>query len=291
MQKAGDIIPEICSVDKKDRAPDAEPYSMPTVCPSCGESTVRDEDGPAVRCTNSACPAQRVRNIAHFASRGTMNIDGLGESVVQLLCDSELVKTAADLYYLEPSELAGLERMGEKSAQNLVSALERSKSAGLVRLITALGIRQVGQKAAKSLASTFGDIERLFEVGKDELCAIDDIGEITAGCIVDYFAHPSTRELIDSLKAAGVSTTCEVAASGELPLSGKTFVITGTLPGMSRDEASELIESMGGKTSSSVSKKTDFVLAGEAAGSKLTKAETLGIAVISLDELKEMLGI
>lgn len=291
VQKAGDIIPEIAEVDKKSREASAVPYDMPHECPSCGERTVRDEDGPAVRCTNAACPAQRVRNIAHFASRGAMNIDGLGESIVSLLCESGMIETVADIYCLDKSELEKLDRMGEKSAQKLLDAIEKSKSRGLAALITALGIRQIGDKAAKALASKYGDIEKLFEASKDELTSIDDIGEITADCIIDYFAHPQTRKIIDSLKASGVVTVCDTAPDGkDLPLGGKTFVITGTLPSMSRDEASALIEANGGKVSSSVSKKTNYLLAGEAAGSKLAKAEQLGVEVIDFARLMEMIG-
>lgn len=289
VRKAGDIIPEIAEVDVKARDGSEIPFEMPEVCPVCGEPAVQDEGGAAIRCTNAACPAQLKRNLTHFASRDAMNIDGLGPALIGMLCDEGLVENCADLYRLNPTRLAELERMGEKSAENLIAAIETSKGAGLARLLYALGIRQVGSKAAAVLASEFKDIEAFFGVDRDALVAIGDIGEITADYIIDFFAHPQTRELIDSLKAAGVVTANEEAEMQSSLLEGLTFVITGTLEGMSRDEASELIEANGGKTSGSVSKKTSYVLAGEKAGSKLIKAQSLGVPVISLDELLKMI--
>lgn len=289
VRKAGDIIPEIAEVDLKARDGSERPFEMPSRCPVCGEPAVRDEGGSAVRCTNTACPAQLKRNIIHFASRDAMNIDGLGPSLIGILCDKGFVKNCADLYNLDSSELTELERMGEKSAKNLKAALEASKNAGLARLLYALGIRQVGTKAAALLAAEFGDIEAFFGVEREALIAIGDIGEITADYIIDFFAHPQTRELIDALKAVGVVTAEQPGEVQSDLLAGLTFVITGTLDGMSRDEASALIEKNGGKTSGAVSKKTSYVLAGEKAGSKLTKAQTLGLPIISLDEFLKMI--
>ena len=288
VQKAGDIIPEIVGVNKNLRPDGTEVYEFPKCCPACGEPVVRDEDEAAVRCTNGACPAQLLRNLEHFASRSAMDIEGMGPSVVKLLCDNGLVKNAADIYKLEASDIAPLERMGDKSAENLVRAVEVSKSRGLDRLIYALGIRQVGEKAAKLLASQFGDIERLFGATVEEMSAINDIGEITAQNVVDFFAHPQTREIIDELKAFGVVTVYEGAAKDDDRFAGKTFVLTGTLPTLSRNEASAIIEAHGGKVSSSVSKKTDYVLAGAEAGSKLAKAEALGLTIIDEAALFEM---
>lgn len=286
VQKAGDIIPEIVSVVLPLRPEGAAPYEMPRYCPSCGEPTVRDEEA-ATRCTNSACPAQLLRNLTHFASRDAMGIDGLGPALVSLLCEQGLIANVADLYALRADQIAPLDRMGEKSAQNLIDAIERSKSAGLDRLIYALGIRQIGEKAAQMLAAHFGDIEALFRVTEEELTEVEDIGAITAKSVIDYFSHPQTRVIVDALKAAGVLTTYTAEKTGDA-LAGLTFVLTGTLPTMTRDEASHLIEANGGKVSSSVSKKTSYLLAGSEAGSKLAKAESLGIPVIDENSLLEM---
>jgi len=288
VRKAGDIIPEIVGVNKALRPDDAAVYELPSRCPACGEPVVRDEDEAAVRCTNGACPAQLLRNLEHFASRDAMDIDGMGPSVVKSLCDNELVKNFADIYSLTAEDVSPLERMGEKSANNLIAAIEASKSRGLDRLIYALGIRQVGEKAAKLLADRFGDIERLFTATVEEMSEINDIGAITAQNVVDYFSHPQTRTIVDELKNAGVVTVYEKAESTDDRFAGKTFVLTGTLPTLSRSEASAIIEAHGGKVSSSVSKKTDFVLAGADAGSKLTKAESLGLTIIDENTLFEM---
>jgi len=288
VQKAGDIIPEVVGVNKKLRPDSAEVYELPKLCPSCGEPVVRDEDEAAVRCTNNACPAQLLRNLEHFASRDAMDIEGLGPSVVKLLCDNGLVSNVADIYKLKAEDISPLERMGDKSAENLVRAVEASKTRGLDRLIYALGIRQVGEKAAKLLASRFCDIEKLFTATVEEMSEINDIGAITAQNVVDYFSHPQTRTIVDELKALGVVTVFEGTQQADDRFAGKTFVLTGTLPSMSRSEASAIIEAHGGKVSSSVSKKTDYVLAGSDAGSKLAKAESLGIAVIDEATLLEM---
>ena len=288
VRKAGEIIPEIIGVNKDKRPYSAVPFQMPEKCPSCGEPIYRQEGEAAYYCTNSVCPAQLIRNLIHFVSRDAMNIDGLGSALIELLVSEGLVKDAADLYRLTAAPIAKLERMGEKSAANLINAIESSKNRGLDKLLFALGIRQIGEKAAKSLASAFGDIERFFSLTVDELCLVEDIGEITARGVVNYFSLPSTRVLIDSLKSLGVKTTFESAVT-DTRFAQKTFVLTGTLPSMTRDEASALIEKFGGKTSGSVSKKTAYVLAGEDAGSKLTKAQALGVTIIDEKTFLEML--
>ena len=288
LQKAGEIIPEVLSVNKAKRPADAVPFTMPTVCPECGSPVVRDEDGVALRCTSPECPAQRLRNIAHFASREAMDIEGLGISVCESLINSGLVKDASDLYYLEAEPVAQLDRMGDKSAKNLIAAIENSKQAGLARLLCAFGIRQVGQKAAKVLASYYGDLDELMAADAEALTTIPDIGGITAGFIVNWFGNPQSQDLIHKLRAAGVSFASREEKKDDR-FAGLTFVLTGTLRRFTRDEASAIIESFGGKASSSVSKKTAYVLAGENAGSKLTKAESMGIKIISEEEFEAMI--
>lgn len=288
VQKAGDIIPEVLKADSSSRCGTEIPYEMPSLCPSCGETVHHIDGEAALRCTNSACPAQLKRNIEHFASRGAMNIDGLGEAVVKLLIEAGLVKSAADLYELKAEQVEVLWRMGNKAAANLISAIERSKQAGLERLIYALGIRQVGQKAAMCLAEHYKSLDALSKASVEELSGIYDIGEVTARYIVDYFGHADNADMLSRLSSLGLKTTFEAETKGS-SLEGFSFVLTGTLPGMSRDEASELIRSHGGKVSSSVSKKTSYVLAGDDAGSKLQKAEALGVPVIDLDALKKMI--
>ena len=250
---------------------------------------MRDADeGAAVRCTNSACPAQLSRGIEHFASKDAMNIEGLGPQVVELLLSNHLICDAADLYALRAEDVATLERMGEKSAANLIAAIERSKSAGLERLIFALGIRSIGQVAAAALAARYRTLEACFAATKEELVSIEDFGEITADYVLNYFSHPQNLELCRRLSEAGVLTESTAAPAGDT-LAGLTFVLTGTLPDMSRDEASALIKAAGGKVTGSVSKKTSYVVAGEEAGSKLTKAQALGVTVIDQEELLRML--
>ncbi len=287
VRKAGDIIPEVVKANPEKRDGSEIEFNMPSVCPSCGEPVFRD-DGAAIRCTNGACPAQLSRSIEHFASKDAMNIDGLGPQVVDLLLKNELISNVADLYLLDSEQIEGLDRMGKKSAQNLISAIERSKSAGLERLIFALGIRNIGTVAAAALATRFGTLEACMNATVEELVAIEDFGEITAECVVNYFSHEQNLELCRKLIALGLTTASTATVSSTL-LEGKTFVITGTLPTMSRDEASALIKQNGGKCASSVSKKTDFVVAGEAAGSKLTKAQELGVKIIDEAELLRML--
>ena len=291
VQKAGDIIPEILRSLPERRRGDERPFEMPAVCPSCGHPVVQDDDGAgaAVRCVYPGCPAQNARAIIHFASKGAMNIDGLGPQIIELLLAEGKIRDAADLYRLKPEDLACLDRLGEKSAQNLVDAIEKSKSAGLERLIYALGIRQVGEVAAEAIARRFGNLDAVLAAGVDDFAAIRDIGEITASNLIEYFSSDAARDLLSRLTAAGVSgeAVSEPAAD---TLAGKTFVLTGTLPTMGRDEASSRIKAAGGRVSSSVSSRTDYVVAGEAAGSKLTRARELGIPVIDEAALLEMLG-
>ena len=288
VQKAGEIIPEIVEVVKDKRPEGTLPYTLPEVCPVCGAPVVRDEDGAALRCTGAECPAQLLRNLTHFASRDAMDIDGCGPAVVQQLVDSGLIRNAADLYSLHAADVAKLDRMGAKSAENLIRAIEKSKANDLSRLIYGLGIRQVGEKAAKVLASHFGTMDALMAATAEELTEIDDVGAITAQCIVDYLAQPQSRDLIARLRAADVnmeSTRQQV----DDRFKGMTFVLTGTLTRFDRKTAQAMIEERGGKASGSVSKKTTYVVAGEAAGSKLTKAQELGIPVLSEDEFANML--
>lgn len=289
LQKAGDIIPEIVSAFPDERDGSERPFSMPERCPSCGEPVFYDEDeGAAVRCTNSDCPAQRSRSIEHFASKNAMNIEGLGPQLVQALLAAGLIRSAADLYTLKAPDIASLERMGEKSARNLIDAIERSKSAGLERLIFALGIRNVGEVAGAALAARYGTLEACAEATAEDICRIPDFGTVTADCVVNYFSHPQNRELCRRLTELGVSTAA-VAVQVDNRFEGKTFVLTGTLPTMTRDEASALIKERGGKVAGSVSSKTSYVVAGEAAGSKLTKAQSLGVPVIDEAALLDML--
>ena len=276
------------SVNKEKRPADSVPFVMPSVCPECGSPVVRDEDGVALRCTSPECPAQRLRNIAHFASREAMDIEGLGISVCESLIASGLVNSAADLYYLEPQSVARLDRMGKKSAENLIASIEKSKDAGLARLVCAFGIRQVGQKAAKVLAAHFADLDSLIAADAEALTALPDIGEITAGFITEWFSKPQSMHLIGRLRDAGVSFESREERR-DSRFAGMTFVLTGTLEHFTRDEASAIIESYGGKSASSVSKKTSYVLAGENAGSKLIKAESLGVPVISEQDFAAMI--
>ena len=288
LQKAGEIIPEVLSVNKAKRPEGTVPFVLPSVCPECGSPVVRDEDGAALRCTSPECPAQRLRNIAHFASREAMDIEGLGISVCESLINSGLVRSAADLYYLDARQVAGLDRMGEKSAANLISAIDRSREAGLARLLCAFGIRQVGQKAAKVLATYYPDLDSLMAATHEELTAVPDIGSITADFILNWFANPQSQHLIGRLREAGVNFESHEEKKDDR-FAGLTFVLTGTLSRYTRDEAAAIIESYGGKSSGSVSKKTSYVLAGENAGSKLTKAESLGIPILSEAAFEEMI--
>lgn len=283
VQKAGEIIPEIVRVVPEKRPEDSTEYRFPTHCPVCGAPVARDEDGAHIRCTGAECPAQLLRNLTHFASRDAMDIEGLGPAVVESLVDAQFVRTPADLYDLDAQSVASLERMGQKSAENLIAAIERSKSNDLSRLLFAFGIRQVGQKAAKVLAARFGTLDALCAATVEELTCIDDVGEITAKNVVEWLSSKQSRHLIEALRSRGVNMTSSAEPVGD-KLAGKTFVLTGTLERFTRDEASEMIEKLGGKVSGSVSKKTSYVVAGEAAGSKLKKANELGIPVLSEED-------
>jgi DNA ligase (NAD+) len=289
VQKSGDIIPEVVCAHPEKRDGTQLPFHMPTHCPSCGHEVVQAEGEVAVRCINPACPAQLSRGIEHFASKDAMDIDGLGPQIVDALIDADLIHDAADLYALRAEQIAALERMGEKSAANLIAAIEKSKQAGLERLIFALGIRNIGQVAATALARRYGTPEACMSATAEQLCALDDFGQITADCVIEYFSRSESRALCQRLSAAGVLTESTAAPVGD-KLAGKTFVLTGTLPTMGRSEAEALIVAAGGKTSSSVSKKTTYVLAGAEAGSKLTKAEQLGIPILSEEDLLAILS-
>ena len=288
VRKAGEIIPEVLSVVAEKRPEGTVPYVFPAVCPVCGAPVERDEDGAHIRCTGAECPAQLLRNLAHFASRDAMDIEGLGIAVVENLVNAGLVRTPGDLYFLKEEDVARLERMGKKSAQNLVEAIARSREQDLSRLIYALGIRQVGQKTGKVLAARFRTMDALENASLEELTAVDDIGEITARSILDWFASPQSRHLLTRLREAGVNM--EAAEQGsDQRFAGLTFVLTGTLEHFTRDEAASRIEALGGKSAGSVSKKTSYVVAGEAAGSKLRKAQELGVPVLSEAEFLAML--
>lgn len=288
VQKAGEIIPEVLSVNKDKRPEGTVPYKMPMVCPECGAPVERDEDGVALRCTGAECPAQRLRNIVHFASRDAMDIDGLGVSLCDALIKAGLVNSPAELYYLEPQSVANLERMGQKSAENLMAALEKSKENGLAKLLCAFGIRQVGQKAGKVLAAHFKNLDELMDATELELMTIPDIGATTAAFIRDWFDSPQSQHQIQLLREAGVSFESKEQIVDHR-FAGKTFVLTGALEHFTRDEAGTIIEKFGGKTSGSVSKKTSYLLAGENTGSKYTKAVSLGIPILSEAEFLEMI--
>ena len=285
IRKAGDIIPEVLNVTE--HGDNSVPYVMPTVCPSCGANVVREEGEAAVRCLNTECPAQLLRNLIHFCSRDAMDIEGLGESNLELFVNEGLIKTPADIYSLKEEQIIPLERMAEQSAKNIVDAVNKSKENDLSKLLFALGIRHIGQKAAKLLSERFGTMTGITEASFDDIMTIDGFGKIMAESVVKYFSMPQTKELLDRLMAAGLNMK-SLKEVKDMRFAGKTFVLTGTLPTYSRKEAAEIIESFGGKTASSVSKKTDYVLAGEEAGSKLVKAQSLGITIISEDDLNEM---
>lgn len=284
VRKAGDIIPEVVNVSEK-RSEGS--YKLPDECPVCGTKTVREEGESAVRCPNVDCPAQIYRSIVHFASKPAMNIDGLGPAIVDSLIDSGLITSVADLYTIKFDDLLRLEKFKEKSANNLLSSIEKSKGNTLDRLVFALGIRNIGSAAAKLLCERFGSLEGIMNAEIEEICAIDGFGEIMAKNVYDFLREPHSVALINRLVSYGVNTVYKKTRVDQR-FEGKTFVLTGTLPTLKRSEAKEIIESFGGKASGSVSKKTDYVLAGEEAGSKLSKAQELGITVISEDEFLEM---
>lgn len=286
VRKAGDIIPEVLSVSWHNE--DNDIYRLPEICPSCGGKVTREEGEAAVRCCNPDCPNQLLRNLIHFCSRDAMDIEGLGSAVLEILVEKGIIKTAADIFTLPKNEIAKIDRMGEKSAENLIAAAEKSKKNDLSKLIFALGIRHIGQKAAKLLSDKFGSMEKIINASTEEIASIDGFGLIMAQSVTEFFSHNESRVLIDKLTELGVNMTGEEIVK-EDRFGGKVFVLTGTLTSFKRSEASKIIESLGGKTSSSVSKKTDYVLAGEDAGSKLQKANDLGVTVISEAEFAEMI--
>lgn len=288
VRKAGDIIPEVLCAHPEHRDGTEIEFFMPSRCPSCGEIVVRDDnEGAAIRCTNSSCPAQLSRSIEHFASKDAMNIDGLGPQIVNALLDNKLISDCADLYTLNLEQIASIDRMGQKSAQNLINSIENSKGAGLERLVYALGIRNIGEVAAEALAQRYKTLGALMRATREELCEIQDFGEITADCVVDFFSHKQNIELCEKLADLGLNTSSTFVQL-DSRFEGLTFVLTGTLPSMSRDKASAMIKDRGGKVSGSVSSKTSYVLAGDDAGSKLTKAKNLGISVINEEEFLKM---
>ena len=289
IRKAGEIIPEVLDVVLTKRPAGTEPYFLPKTCPVCGAPVERDADGAAMRCTGAECPAQLVRTITHFASKDAMDIDGLGPSLVQALVDAKLISSPADLYSLTAEPVAALERMGQKSAENLLTAIENSKGAGMARVLYALGIRQVGASAARTLAVKYGSMEALMAADEENLTGVEDIGPITAQYIVQWFKGAQSRHLLQRLRDAGVRME-SIEEKADDRFAGMTFVLTGTLTTLTRSEAEAKIQRYGGKAASSVSKKTSIVVAGENAGSKLTKAETLGVRVISEEEFLSMIS-
>ena len=285
VRKAGDIIPEVLkSVDDSERV---TPYAIPEYCPVCGTKLVKSDEEAAVRCPNVSCPAQIFRSIVHFASKGAMNIDGLGPAIVRTLLDNHLIKSVADLYTLTKDQLLSLDNFKDKSADNLLNSIESSKSNSLDRLVFGLGIRNIGQASAKLLCEKFGDLDNIINASADEIAQIEGFGDIMAQSVAEAFREPHMIELIKRLENYGVNVTYDKQIVDER-FKGLTFVLTGTLPSLKRDEAKAIIEKFGGKASGSVSKKTNFVLAGEDAGSKLVKAQQLGVKIISQEEFLKM---
>ena len=289
IQKAGDVIPEIVEVKKKKRTGKEVEFEMPKVCPVCGAPAIREEGEAAVRCTGIECPAKLYRNLVHFVSREAMNIDGLGEAIIKQLLDKGLIKNMADIYALKFEDIASLKKNGKKFAENLINSINRSKQNDLYRLITAFGIRHVGVKASKVLAKRYKNMKNLMKATSEELAMIEDIGPIVADSIREFFLQDQTIDLIEKLKQAGVNMKHLEEENSDDRFNGKTFVLTGSLEKYTRNEASSIIEKFGGKTSSSVSKKTDYVLAGEDAGSKLTKAQSLGVKILTEEEFEKLI--
>lgn len=287
VRKAGEIIPEV--IRSVSHGEGSEPYFLPEFCPACGARAVRDEDEAALRCPNVECPAQCRRNIIHFVSKDAMDIEGMGPQLINALIDNELIHTAADIYSLKADDLAALERMGEKSAENIINAIERSKKQPLNRVIYAIGIRGIGEAAAKLLCERFPSIDSIIEADAETIGEIEGFGSVMSGSVANAFRDEHFIHLVSRLREAGLEMKYESSRRSDL-FAGKTFVLTGTLPTMKRDEAKKLIEAAGGKVSGSVSKKTSYVVAGEEAGSKLTKAQELGIAILTEQELVDMLS-
>ena len=289
IQKAGDVIPEIVEVKKEKRTGNEKDFEMPKQCPVCGADAIREEGEAAIRCTGIECPAKLFRNLVHFVSREAMNIDGLGENIIQQLLDNNLIENIADIYTLTFDEIASLKKNGKKFAQNLIDSINKSKQNDLYHLLTAFGIRHVGVKASKLLAKKYKTIDNLMLAPLEELSEIKDIGEVMASSIREFFEQAQTIDLIEKLKQAGVNMNYLEEEGNDNRFEGKTFVLTGSLEKYTRGEASNIIEKFGGKTSGTVSKKTDYVLAGEEAGSKLTKAQNLGVTILSETEFEKMI--
>ena len=290
VEKAGDIIPAVVEVIKTERNGTEIEFDMPAICPECGAEVVREADEAAYRCTGISCPAQRLRNIIHFVSRPAMDIDGLGASNIEKLAENGLISDASDLYYLDFEKAAELRGFGKKWAKNLNNSLEKSKNNPLYRLIFGLGIRHIGEKAAKNLAKTYKTIDNLITATADDMAQIEDVGPVMAKSVTEFMSSEQNIAFIERLKRAGVNCIYEDDSNAsDLRFENKTFVLTGTLTKYTRQEASKIIEQYGAKTSSSVSKKTDFVLAGAEAGSKLKKATDLGVTVITEEEFEEMI--
>lgn len=289
VQKAGDVIPEILEVKKNKRIGNEQIFEMPKVCPVCGAPVVREEGEAVSRCIGIECPAKLVRNIIHFVSRDCMNIDGLGDKIIEQLINKNLISNIADIYFLKFEDIATLKKNGQKFTQNLIDAINNSKNNDLYRLIAALGIRHIGTKAAKTLAKKYKTMDSLMNASLESLAMTDDIGEISANSIYEFFRQDQTIDLINRLKEAKVNMEALESEDIDNRFEGKTFVLTGTLEKFTRKEASDLIEKHGGKTSGSVSKKTDYVLAGEDAGSKLTKAQSLGVEIITEEQFEKMM--
>ena len=293
VQKAGDIIPQVVEVIKEKRTGEEIEFKMPEECPVCGEPTVRLEGEAAVKCINISCPAQIRRGIIHFASREAMDIDGLGESIITLLLKQDLIKDISDLYYLKKEQISVLERMGDKSATNLINAINKSKENDLWRFINGLGIKLIGTKAAKILASEFKDLDKLMNATEQELINLEEFGQTMADSVVEFFKEEKNISVIEKLKEAGVNTKLIESDDADIPkiFEKMKIVLTGTLPTLKRNDAKEMIEKRGGKATSSVSKSTSFVLAGEEAGSKLTKANDLGIKVIDEEKFLQLIDL
>ncbi len=289
IQKAGDVIPEVVEVVKYKRTGEEKEFKMPDVCPVCGAPAVREKGEAVKRCIGIECPARKLRNIVHFASKAGMDIDGLGYAIIEQLVEKNLLNGIEDIYYLKKEDIASLKKNGDKFASNLINAINASKENSLDKLISALGIRHIGTKSAKILAREYGSMDKLMQANEINLSFIEDIGEITAKSVCEFFAQDQTKELIEKLKQAGVNMQADEEEEKDNRFAGMTFVLTGSLEKYTRDEASEIIEKFGGKTSGSVSKKTTYVLAGEEAGSKLTKAQELGVNIISENEFEEMI--
>jgi DNA ligase (NAD+) len=292
VRRAGDVIPEVVRVVVEERPPDAREFVMPTKCPECGSAVERLPDEAIARCTGGlVCPAQRKQALRHFASRHAMDIEGLGEKLIDQLVDGGRVRSAADIYHLRPEDLSSLERMADKSAANVIAAIDRSRATTLARFIYALGIRHVGEATARDLADHFGALEPMLGASEEELLEVRDVGPVLAHSIRDFLAEPHNREVIDALRAAGVHfAEGPPKRPHDGPLAGRTIVLTGTLPSLSRDEAKSLLEAAGATVAGSVSKKTDYVVAGAEAGSKLAKAQALGIAVIDEPQLRALVA-